>query len=108
MEYFGFFSFIMVLVLMGKVSRLERILRDNGIRPGGASGLGDQVRKQVRKQVGKTVTLTLETNDGDLMGKVCKVLDADEDWALVLANEGKKDQCEKLIRLDSVKQIKVK
>ena len=104
MEYFGFFSFIMVLVLMGKVSRLERILRDNGIRPGGASGLGDQVRKQV----GKTVTLTMETNDGDLMGKVCKVLDADEDWALVLANEGKKDQCEKLIRLDSVKQIKVK
>lgn len=104
MEYFGVFSFIMVLALMGKVSRLERILRDNGIRPGRASGLGDQVRKQV----GKTVTLTLETNDGDLMGKVCKVLDADEDWALVLANEGKKDQCEKLIRLDSVKQIKVK
>lgn len=52
--------------------------------------------------------LTLEDSDGDLVGKECKVLDADEDWALVRANEGKKNQCEKLIRLDSVKQIKVR
>ena len=104
MEYFGVFSFIMVLVLMGKVSRLERILRDNGIGTVRAAGLGEQMRKQV----GQTVTLTLEANDGDIMGKECKILDADEDWALVLANTGKKNECEKLIRLDSVKQIKVK
>mgnify|MGYP006922128621 FL=1 len=104
MEYFGIFSFIMVLVLMGKVSRLERILRDNGLGVKGAAGLGDQLRKQV----GNTVTLTVEAGDGDLLGKECKILDADEDWALVLANEGKKNECEKLIRLDSVKQIKVK
>ena len=52
--------------------------------------------------------LTLEASDGDLVGKFCKVLDVDETWALVLANEGKKNECEKLIRLDSVKQIKVK
>ena len=104
MEYFGIFSFIMVLVLMGKVSRLERILRDNGIGAVRAAGLGEQMRKQV----GNTVTLTVEAGDGDLVGKECKILDADEDWALVLANEGKKNECEKLIRLDSVKQIKVK
>ncbi len=104
MEYFGVFSFIMVLVLMGKVSRLERVLRENGITAKGAAGLGDQLGKQV----GRTVELTLETADGDLVGKPCKVLDTDETWALVLANEGKKNECEKLIRLDSVKQIKVK
>ena len=104
MEIFGLFAFCMVIGLYAKVHRLERILRDNGIRPGGLTGLGDQLRKQV----GQTVELTLETTDGDLMGKVCKVLDADETWALVLANAGKKNQCEKLIRLDSVKQIKVK
>lgn len=104
MEYLGVFSFIMVLFLMGKVSRLERILRDNGLGSVRAAGLGDQMRKQV----GKTVTLTVEAGDGDVMGKACKILDADEDWALVLANEGKKNECEKLIRLDSVKQIKVK
>lgn len=104
MEYFGVFSFIMVLVLMGKVSRLERILRDNGISTVQAAGLGEQVRKQI----GRAVELTLETSDGDIMGKECKILDADEDWALVLANAGKKNECEKLIRLDSVKQIKVK
>ena len=104
MEYFGVFAFIMVLVLMGKVSRLERILRDNGIGTVRAAGLGEQMRKQV----GKTVTLTVEAGDGDVMGRECKILDADEDWALVLANEGRKNECEKLIRLDSVKQIKVK
>ena len=104
MEYFGMVAFLLCLALYGKVNRLERILRDNGIRSGGTAGLGEQVRKQV----GQTVMLMLETNDGDIMGKFCKVLDADETWALVLANEGKKNECEKLIRLDSVKQIKVK
>ena len=104
MEYFGTFAFIMVLFLMGKVNRLERILRDNGIGNLRTAGLGEQMRKQV----GNTVTLTVEAGDGDLVGKVCRILDADEDWALVLANEGKKNQCEKLIRLDSVKQIKMR
>ena len=104
MEYFGMFAFIGIIFLYDNVRRLERILRDNGIRPGGTAGLGDQLRKQV----GQAVMLTLEDSDGDLVGKVCRVLDADEDWALVLANEGKKNQCEKLIRLDSVKQIKVR
>ena len=104
MEYFGMFAFIGIIFLYEKVKRLERVLRENGIRPGGTAGLGDQLRKQV----GQTVMLTLEDSDGDLVGKECRVLDADEDWALVLANEGKKNQCEKLIRLDSVKQIKVK
>lgn len=104
MEYFGVFAFIMVLVLMGKVGRLERILRENGIGSARAAGLGEQVRKQI----GRTVELTVEAGDFDVYGKQCKILDADEDWALVLANEGKKNECEKLIRLDSVKQIKVK
>ena len=104
MEFFGMFAFIGIIFLYEKVKRLERVLRENGIRPGGTAGLGDQLRKQV----GQTVMLTLEAGDGDLVGKECKVLDADEDWALVRANEGKKNQCEKLIRLDSVKQIKVK
>lgn len=104
MEYFGVFAFIMVLVLMGKVSRLERLLRENGIGSLRTAGLGDQVRKQI----GRRVELTVEAGDFDVYGKECKILDADEDWALVLANEGKKNQCEKLIRLDSVKSIKVK
>ena len=95
MEYFGLFAFVFVLGLYGKIRRLERILRENGIRPGGTAGLGDQVRKQV----GQIVELTLETGDGDIMGKQCKILDADEDWALVLANEGKKNQCEKQIKV---------
>ncbi|MDE6956176.1 MAG: hypothetical protein K2P18_10530 [Oscillospiraceae bacterium] len=104
MEYMGVFAFVLVLCLYGKVHQLERILRDNGLGSKRTAGLGDQVRKQI----GRTVELTVETGDFDVYGKICKILDADEDWALVLANEGKKKECEKLIRLDSVKQIKVK
>ena len=104
MEIFGLFAFCMVIGLYAKVHRLERILRENGIGAKGAAGLGDQLRRQV----GQTVELTLETSDGDIMGKTCRVLDTDETWALVRANEGRKNECEKLIRLDSVKQIKVK
>ena len=88
MEFFGMFAFIGIIFLYEKVKRLERVLRENGIRPGGTAGLGDQLRKQV----GQTVMLTLEDSDGDLVGKECRVLDADEDWALVLANEGKKNR----------------
>ena len=62
MEYFGFFSFIMVLFLMGKVNRLERILRDNGLGSVRAAGLGEQMRKQV----GNTVTLTVEDTRSSL------------------------------------------
>lgn len=107
MEFFGIFSFVMVLALMGKVRRLERILRENGIGAKGAEGLGNQLRKQV----GQKVLLTLDTPDGDIMGSMystCRVLDVDETWALILVNKGRKNECEKLIRLDSVKQIKVK
>lgn len=104
MEFFGIFAFIMVLVLMGKMSRLERLLRENGIGSVRAAGLGEQVRKHI----GRTVELTVEAGDFDVYGKECKILDADEDWALVLANVGKKTECEKLIRLDSVKSINVK
>ena len=104
MEYFGIIAFVGIIFLYERVKRLERVLRDNGLSAKGTAGLGDQMRKQV----GKTVTLTVEAGDGDVMGKACKILDADEDWALVRANEGKKNQCEKLIRLDSVKQIKVR
>lgn len=103
MEYFGLFSFIMVIALMGRVRRLERILRENGIASKGATGLSEQLSRQV----GQVVTLSLETGDGDFVGRPCKVLDVDEHWALVLVNEGKKAECEKLIRLENVKQIKV-
>ena len=101
---FGLTGFIMACITLDRVGRLERILRENGIGSLRALGLGEQLRKQV----GQTVRLTLETGDGDTTGMVCKVLDADEDWVLVLDNEGKKNECEKLIRLDSVKRIKVK
>ena len=101
---FGLMGFAMACLAIDRVGRVERLLRENGISSAMTAGLAEQLRRQV----GQTVRLTLETGGGDTMGMVCKVLDADEDWALVLADEGKRKEREILLRLDSVKNIKVK
>lgn len=98
METFGLFAFVMVMLLWGKVSRLERALRENNIRLNGTDpGL------RLRDRVGQTATLTLY---GDGAATDCKILDMDEEWVHVLRNEGKKNQREMLLRLSDVKQIK--
>lgn len=104
MVYFGIFAFIMVMVLFGRVHRLERILRENGIGPARSKAFGSQLQKYI----GQTLSLTLYDTDMDTYCETCRVLDVDETWTLLLADEGKKKERELLIRLDSVKQIKVK
>lgn len=101
---FGLMGFVMACVVLERVGRLERIMRENGIGSAKAVGLAEQLHKRV----GQTVRLTLESGRGDTMGMVCKVLDVDVDWVLVLADEGKKKEREMLLRLDSVNNIKVK
>ncbi len=102
MAVFGFFAFLMVIFLWSKVQRLERLLRENGIRPVGAKDLA----RRLAGMTGQTVTLALYGDDWDMTGLVCRVLDTDEEWALVRADEGKKKEREMLLRLDSVKSVK--
>jgi len=99
---FGLFGFVMAVAAMSRVKRLERILRENKIRSAGAAALGGQLRDRI----GGVVSLSVEDSDADIVGKTCRVLDVDEEWALLRVNEGKKNEGEKLIRLDSVKQVK--
>ena len=101
MEYLGIFAFVSVLFLWDRVKRLERTLRENNIRPIRPGSLGDQLRSRM----GQTVNITLYEGGGSTT-TLCKVLDADEEWAHVIRNEGKKNQRELLIRLGDVKQIK--
>lgn len=101
MEMWGLIAFGVVFLLWDKIRRLERILRENDIRPVKTGDLGGQLRARV----GQTVTITLY-EDGGVTATLCRVLDADEEWARVLRNEGKKNQRELLIRLADVKQIK--
>jgi molybdenum-dependent DNA-binding transcriptional regulator ModE len=101
METFGMFAFVIVFFLWGKVSRLERTLRENNIRPGGTGSLGSQLRAKV----GQRVMITLYEGGGTTITD-CKVLDADEEWAHVLRNEGKRNQRELLLRLSDVKQVR--
>ena len=97
---FGLAGFVMACVVLERVHRIERLLRENGIRSKGSLSLS----RRLENSVGKTLTIVCE--DGE--GVVCRVLDVDEDWALVLADEGKKKEREMLIRLDSVEDVKVK
>ncbi len=101
MESFGMFAFVIAVLLWPKVTRLERLLRENNIRPAGAGKLGEQLRTRI----GQTVTITLYEGDGTTTTR-CRVLDTDEEWAHVIRNEGKKNQRELLLRLSDVKQVK--
>ena len=100
MEALGVVSFVFVLILWSRVKHLERILRENGIRPA-AGGLG----RQLGQYVGKEVLLTLSSQDG--AGLFCRVLDADEAWALLLCDPGKKKERRMLIRLEDVGQVRL-
>ena len=101
METFGMFAFVIMFFLWSKVSRLERTLRENNIRPGGTGSLGSQLRAKV----GQRVMITFYEGGGTTITD-CKVLDADEEWAHVLRNEGKRNQRELLLRLSDVKQVR--
>lgn len=103
MSIFGFFAFIFSVALGARVRWLEQLLRENGIRPTGSKDLA----RRLAGMAGQKVALTLYTEHwqwGNTLS--CRVLDTDETWALVLADEGKKKEREMLIRLDSVKSIK--
>ena len=100
MEALGVISLVFVIILWGRVKRLERILRENGIRPA-AGGLG----RQLGQYVGQEVLLTLSSQDG--AGLSCRVLDADEAWALLLCDPGKKKERRMLIRLEDVLQVQL-
>lgn len=99
---FGLIGFILSIGALTRTSQLERILRENGIRSQAGRGLRDQLRDRL----GQRLTLSMYTFDEDVVGKTCKLLDVDGEWALVLVNEGKKRQSEKLIRLDDIRQLK--
>lgn len=87
---------------MGEIHKLERLLRENGIAPTGSRDLGHCLAEMI----GQCVTISCYNDEG--MGyQPCRVLDADETWALLLFKEGKKREHKKLIRLEDVKEIKV-
>jgi len=94
---FGLMGFVFALTALSRVKKVERILRENGIRPTGAGPLGGQLREKV----GQTVSLTMY-EDGVFD---YKVLDVDEEWIHVLRNVGKKNQQEMLLRLCDVKSV---
>ena len=94
-------AFALVFVLWSRVSRLERILRENNIRPNGTDSPG----LRLQNKVGQTVELTMY-QDGESFATSCKILDMDEECLHVIRNEGKKNQRELLLRLSDVKRIK--
>ena len=72
METFGLLAFVAVIFMWSKLTRLERTLRENNIRPGGTAG---SPAGRLRDWTGRTVTITLYEGGGATT-TLCKVLDA--------------------------------
>ena len=110
MEYlgvFGFIAFIFVLSLQGKVSKLERQMREAGIGEEGAALNGD-LSGSLKKRIGCQVKIDFYDGEADadlVSGKSVTIIDVDEKWAMVRC-ETKKKAVDKLIRISTIKGIK--
>ena len=109
MEYlgvFGFISFVFVLTLQGKVSKLERQMREAGIGEEGAA-LNGNLSTSLEKRIGCQVKLDFYDGEADVdiaSAKAVTIKDVDEKWVLVRL-EHKKKACEKLIRISTIKGV---
>lgn len=108
MEYFGllgFVAFVWCCSLSDKVRKLERIIKTNGI----VNPETESLSRVLEKHLGKTVMLSLHDSfDMDFVGKSCLIEDTDGEWLLVKTNPNKKNETEKLIRIDLIKSLSVK
>ena len=111
MEYlgiFGFIAFMFVLTLQGKVSKLERVMREAGLTNETVHGTGQEdVRESLEKRIGKNVKFDFYEEEMDLdiiSAKDVIIKDVDERWVLV-HGEGKKKSFDKLVRISSIKGI---
>lgn len=109
MEYlgvFGFIAFVFVLTLQGKVSKLERQIREAGIGEEGISLNGD-LSASLEKRIGRQVKMDFYDGEADVdmvSAKTVTIKDVDEKWVLVHL-EGKKKTMDKLIRISTIKGI---
>ncbi|MBR3785905.1 MAG: hypothetical protein IKJ77_05825 [Firmicutes bacterium] len=109
MEYlgvFGFIAFVLVLTLQGKVSKLERQMREAGIAEEGTA-LNGNLSASLEKRIGRQVKLDFYDSeaDADIVGlKSVTILDVDEKWVLVHC-ENKKKSFDKLVRISTIKGI---
>ena len=109
MEYlgvFGFIAFVLVLTLQGKVSKLERQMREAGIGEEGTA-LNGNLSASLEKRIGRQVKLDFYDSeaDADIVGlKSVTILDVDEKWVLVHC-ENKKKSFDKLVRISTIKGI---
>ena len=105
----GIFGFICAIHLQGRVSQLERQLRE--ICSGEPVEPRANLHAIIREYIGKTVTLDFYDDEEDLdtvygntkLGSIV-ISDCDDKWVLVTITKGK-DTVQKLLRIDSIKGI---
>lgn len=99
----AFLTFIWCISLSGKVSKLERKLEDAGIGTEEKSSL----KEILEKNKGKLAKLRFESDwsDFEVADKYSLIEDVDEKWLLIKVE---KSGIEKLIRIDSIKNVHFK
>ena len=106
MEYLGLIALCLVLALGSRVDKLERILRENGIKLSAGKNRGDrEISDILASRKGTVVTLQM-AEQLDIQGEI---VDTDEEWVLMRIDSGKnKPPKEKLVRLNDISSIKGK
>jgi|GEM_PF-1211278 len=110
MESMGYFAFAWALIafvwcagLTTQVRELKRMIQDAGIGHTEKASLGEILEKSI----GKTADLKLESIGFSFSSSLtdCRIVEVDEEWALVLT--GKKQE-EKLVRIRSIRSVNLK
>jgi hypothetical protein len=107
MGYLGFLWGMLALAwcagLTAQVKALKRLVQDAGIGNTEKASL----REILEKSIGKTADLKLEAIGLSFNSFLadCRIIEVDEEWALVLA--GKKQE-EKLVRIRSIRGVNLK
>lgn len=108
-EFLGFIAFIQVFSLQGRVSKLEKQLRETN--NGEESNSLNDLSESLQKRVGKCVKFDFYDNEEDYelysfnaKNSFVQIVDVDEKWVHVHA-ESKNKKIDKLIRISSIKGI---
>ena len=106
---FGFFAFIFLWSLQGRVAKLERRLRE--MDEGATDERRMTMQDALRNRIGKHVKFDFydEEEDMDLLifdtrNGFIEIVDVDDKWVHIHA-ESKQKQIDKLIRISSIKGI---
>lgn len=101
----GLAALVLFFTLSGRVSKLERLLAENGI----GNESRESLKEILSRHIGSYAKLEFEKGAGDneVERKRCLIQDIDEEWILIEAEVKKQQKLQKLLRIGSIKSVQI-